>query len=243
MAQTAIVTGCAGGIGQAICAAFVRRGYQVVGIDCRKCDLDLVVTHVVDLADPEQIKRFCASFDTLDALVNVAAVQTCRPFWELTTDEWDRGYNVNVRAPWLLCKHLKAALQRAGGAVVNIASVHATATSAGISGYASTKAALVGLTRNLALEFAPFGVRVNSVSPGAIDTPMLREGLGRAAVGGLAQDDVWKQFEAKHPLGSVGQPGDIAEQCLFLCDRATNRFTTGSNIVIDGGVLCRLCTE
>ena len=169
---TAIVTGCAGGIGRVVCSTFEQAGFDVTGVDVAECSIPNVETVQLDLANPAAIGAFCASYDKpLDALVNVAAVQVCKPFWELDVSEWDTSYNVNVRAVWLMCKHLKEKLH--GGAVVNIASVHSVATSDCISAYASSKAALAGLTRNLAIEFAPFHTRVNSISPGAVDTPML----------------------------------------------------------------------
>lgn len=239
---TAVVTGCAGGIGRVVCSKFEQAGFDVTGVDVSECSIPNVHTVRLDLADPTAIGAFCASYDrSVDALVNVAAVQVCKPFWELDVSEWDTAYNVNVRAVWLLCKHLKNKLQ--GGAVVNIASVHSVATSDRISAYASSKAALAGLTRNLAIEFAPFGTRVNAISPGAVDTPMLRDGLRRAVNDTTTFDDVWHAFNANHPLGSVGAAEDIAEMCLFLCLHKSNRFVTGSNIVVDGGVLARLGTE
>ena len=243
----AIVTGCAGGIGRIVCSKFEQAGYNVIGLDVAECSIPNVQTFKLDLADTAAINAFCIRFGvqpnhtTVNALINVAAVQVCKPFWELSVSEWDTAYNVNVRAVWMLCRNLRDHLR--GGAVVNIASVHSVATSDRISAYASSKAALVGLTRNLAIEFAPFGTRVNAISPGAIDTPMLRDGLRRALTETNSFDEVWADFNARHPLGSVGAAEDIAEMCLFLCSSESNRFMTGSNIVVDGGVLARLGTE
>ena len=90
----------------------------------------------------------------------------------------------------------------------------------------------------MALDLAPFGIRVNVISPGAIDTPMLRDGLKRNADN---ENKVWNEFNQKHPLGKVGIPEDIGKMCLFLSEN--NNFITGSNFIIDGGVLSRLSTE
>lgn len=237
---TVIVTGCAGGIGRAVCELYQTKGYRTVGIDRVECEIDGVATHIVDLGDPDQVAKFCSTFQSVDAVINVAALQICKPFWELSTLEWDRTYNVNVRAIWLMCKHLRDALSQASGCVVNIASVHAQATSDKISAYGSSKAAVVGLTRNLAIEMAPFGIRVVSISPGAIDTPMLREGMQRGVTEEVSFEELWTKFNQKHMLGRVGRPDEVASMCYTVMQ---NAFLTGTNVVVDGGVLCRLSTE
>lgn len=245
-----IVTGCSGGIGKILCLRLLE-----MHPDCRVYGLDIAHAHGIvhdrfsfmplNLADPSAVESFCHQWleqhRALACLFNVAAMQVCKPLWELSCSEWEATFRVNLTAPWLLTRFLLPALG-AASSIVNIASVHATATSANISAYAASKSALIGLTRNMALELAPRGIRVNAVSPGAIDTPMLRDGLGRACGPDDDPDDVWCKFNAKHPMKRVGKPDEIADVCLFLSsDRAS--YITGANITVDGGVLARLCTE
>ena len=117
----------------------------------------------------------------VDGLVNNAAIQLYQPLVDTDSEAWDEVHRVNLRAPWLCVKALHRQLAAAGGAVVNIASVHATATSLSIGAYATMKGGLTAFTRAAALELAEHGVRVNSVLPGAIETPALRAGFARAA--------------------------------------------------------------
>ena len=115
--------------------------------------------------------------------------------------------------------------------IINIASIHATNTSENISAYASSKSAIVGLTRNMAIDLAKFGIRVNSISPGAVNTHMLRSHLSKEKL---------KTLENSHLLKKIGEPIQIAKTCLFI---NKNKFFNGNNIVIDGGVTCQLSSE
>jgi len=134
-------------------------------------------------------------------------------------------------------------LQRPGGAVVNVASVHAVATSANIAAYATSKGGMVAMTRAAALELAAEGIRVNAVLPGAVDTPMLRDGLGRACTDGSSVDDAMADLAGRTAMGRVGQPREIAEAILFLADPDRSSFMTGQTMVVDGGATARLSTE
>ena len=131
-------------------------------------------------------------------------------------------------------------LRERRGAVVNVASVHAIATSAGLAAYAASKGAVVALTRAAALELAPEGIRVNAVLPGAIDTQMLRDGLSR---GGPDIDAGMAALAERTPLGRIGRPQDVAEAVLFLADASRSSFITGQTLVVDGGATARLSTE
>jgi NAD(P)-dependent dehydrogenase (short-subunit alcohol dehydrogenase family) len=134
------------------------------------------------------------------------------------------------------------ALQVSRGAVVNVASVHAIATSVGAAPYAASKAAIVALTRAAALEWAP-EVRVNAVLPGAIDTPMLRQGVQRWAISSDAVEPAIVELGARIPLGRIGRPDEVAQAILFLADSDRSSFITGQTLVADGGALTRLSTE
>ena len=241
------VTGVNGGIGRATARAFADAGWCVVGVDRRKDDVpdcvDQFIHADVGEADaPHQIfERVATKHGRLDALVNNAACQICKPILETTADEFDRVMTCNVRSIFLSVQQAWPLLKASGGAVVNVSSVHAIATSGGIAAYAASKGALLALTRAMALEFGEAGVRANAVLPGAVDTPMLHAGLGRTA-----GDDVAKKIRGlgkKHVLGRVGQPKEIGQTILFLADNDRSSFMTGQALVVDGGATARLSTE
>jgi NAD(P)-dependent dehydrogenase (short-subunit alcohol dehydrogenase family) len=147
-------------------------------------------------------------------------------------EEFDRIMAVNLRAPFLVSAALYPALRASSGSIVNVSSVHAVATSAPVSVYAASKGGLASLTRALAVEWGP-EVRVNCVLPGAVDTPMLTEGLARAG------RDL-ESFGAAMPIGRVGRPGEIADAVVFA---AINHYLTGASLIVDGGATARLSTE
>lgn len=248
MKKVALVTGCGGGIGGAVCAAFLERGWSVVGVDVRKGETPGGVRFVeADLADAETPRRICADVmaqeKSLDALVNNAAVQACGPIVETTAADIDRVLAVNLRAPMLLMRHALAMLEKSGGSVVNVSSVHAVATSRDIAAYAASKGGLAAVTRAAALEFGERGVRVNCVLPGATDTPMLRAGLARSHAGSGGLSERLTVLSRRHVLGRVGRAEEIAKAIVFLADGEQSGFVTGESLVVDGGALARLSTE
>jgi NAD(P)-dependent dehydrogenase (short-subunit alcohol dehydrogenase family) len=250
MKPVVVITGAAGGIGSATAAAFAAAGWHVVGIDQQSPDEPPADTHqfiAADIADEAASQTIFEELATqvgrLDALVNNAAIQISKPLIETTPAEWDTLMAVNLRAAYLAIRHAYPLLRQSGGAIVNVSSVHAVATSANIAAYAASKGGLLALTRALAIELAPDQIRVNAVLPGAVDTPMLRDGLGR---GHLAASDVDTQMNllAQRTVnGRVGQPAEIAEAILFLADSRRSSFMTGQSLVIDGGATARLSTE
>lgn len=234
-ARVAVVTGAAGGIGAATAARFAAAGWQVVPIDREQ----------VDLASAEATEALFAQtarrFPVVDALVNNAALQLAKPVLEITAAEWDEVLAVNLRAPFLAVRALHPCLRAAGrAAVVNVCSVHAVATSPGLSAYVASKGALLALTRALALELAVDGIRVNAVLPGAVDTPMLRAGLGR---GGEDPAAAAERLATRTPVGRLGSPEEIAEAVYFLSDASLSGFVTGAALTADGGATARLSTE
>jgi NAD(P)-dependent dehydrogenase (short-subunit alcohol dehydrogenase family) len=231
----AVVTGAAGGIGSATCTLLEELGWQVAAVDRRP-----IVGHEnalqLDIADSSAVSDALSALPRVDALVNNAAVQLYKPIVETTASEWDTVHAINLRAAFLCLQAVHAQLVAAQGSVVNVSSVHASATSSSIAAYAATKGGLTAFTRAAAIELAPFGVRVNAVLPGAVDTPALREGFSR-------QTNAEQRLIAQTPLGRIGQPRDIAQAIAFLIDRDRSAFITGQNLVIDGGALARLSTE
>jgi NAD(P)-dependent dehydrogenase (short-subunit alcohol dehydrogenase family) len=243
--QTVLITGAAGGIGRATVRAFAAAGWQVAGTD-------LATEHVegtqwyfsTDLADAGAAERIAAAVrqqtGRLDALVNNAAVQVLQPAVQAKAADWDSTMAVNARAPLLLSTACFPLLATSRGSIVNVSSVHAVATAVQMATYAASKGALVALTRALAVEFAPAGVRVNAVLPGAIDTPMLRASVQRLRAGG---EDPVAAIAFRTPLRRIGRPEDIAEAVLFLADGTRSAFITGQTLIVDGGVMSQLGTE
>jgi NAD(P)-dependent dehydrogenase (short-subunit alcohol dehydrogenase family) len=238
--RTVIVTGAAGGIGQATVALFQRHGWFVIGID-RTEEAAPDRSIVCDLSKTDQIERAFASIEDrapVDALVNNAAVHFYADLSGTGVEEWDEVMAVNVRSAFLATRLAQPMMRNGGGSVVNVSSVHAVATTRGVAAYATSKGALVALTRNLALELAPAGIRVNAVLPGAIDTPMLA--AGRTSSEREATIDT---IASRMPLGRIGRPDEVADAILFLADGERSSFITGQTLVVDGGALARLGTE
>lgn len=254
--KVVVITGVAGGIGSATAGVFAERGWDVVGVDRRKHagsestgpGRHFIHADVSDADAPETIFRTVSEkFGRLDALVNNAACQICKPLVETTASEWDEIFACNVRSIHLSVQKAYPMLKSSGGAVVNVSSVHAVATSRNIAAYAASKGALLALTRAMALEFGPDGVRVNAVLPGAVDTPMLHAGLSRGHVatddGGANVAKLVRGLGQKHVMGRVGQPREIGQAIAFLADPTTASFVTGQALIVDGGATARLSTE
>ena len=180
----------------------------------------------------------------LHALVNNAALQVAKPLVETSVEEWDAVMASNLRSV-LVDVYMVYPLFNApgGGASVDVSSVHAVATSANIAAYAASKGGLLALTRAIAIEFAPFNIRCNAILPGAVDTPMLRAGLGRGHVGSGDITERLDNLARKTVNGRVGQPVEIARAIYFLADEGQSSFMTGQALIVDGGATARLSTE
>ncbi|HEY6627980.1 MAG TPA: SDR family oxidoreductase [Acidimicrobiia bacterium] len=231
MIERVVVTGAQGGIGSACVDGFRDLGAEVIGVDLVEGSPEDLL---LDLSDPDCGSQLLAHLAgrSVDVLVNNAAMGFSGEAVDTDAAEFDRLIAVNLRAPFLLSAALYPSLRQRSGAVVNVSSVHAVATSSRVSVYAASKGGLVSLTRALALEWAP-EVTVNCVLPGAVDTEMLTDGLFRAGA-------TVESFGERTPAKRVAQPSEIAQAVLFL---ATNRFTTGAALVVDGGASARLSTE
>lgn len=234
MTRVAVVTGAARGIGAAIVAALEADDWHVIAVDRQPIPRPDAIQ--LDLADPEAVSIAFEHLPRVDALVNNAAMQHFKPLLETTTEEWDAVLAVNLRAPFLCMRALAKQLGAARGAVVNVSSVHAAATSASIAAYAASKGGLNALTRAAAVEFAAQGVRVNAVMPGAVATMALSDGFAR-------RPDSEQSLIERTPLARVGQPGEIAQAVAFLVDGQRSGFMTGQCMVVDGGALALLATE
>jgi NAD(P)-dependent dehydrogenase (short-subunit alcohol dehydrogenase family) len=229
--RVALVTGAAGGIGGAVARAFAAEGASLVLVDRVAPEgFDGAAAIAVDLARPdaadEAVARTLDRFGRLDVLVNVAGIMIFRPIEEQSAADWHQLLAVNLVAPALLTGHALRLMPR-GGAIVNIASVHARRTSPQVASYAASKAALVSLTRTTAIEGAGRGIRCNAILPGAIDTPLLH-----------ASPTIRSGEERLDPA-DVGRPEDVAALAVFLASDAA-RFITGADMVADGGRMGRL---
>jgi NAD(P)-dependent dehydrogenase (short-subunit alcohol dehydrogenase family) len=241
MTKTAVITGSAGGIGQSLCLAFKDAGYKTIGLDLKHDQGASDVCIAVDLNNIclsseyrtgiiVKIKKQMTD-DTVHVLINNAAVQILKPSGQLTLDDWQHTLNVNLLAPFLLTQALLTELEKTKGSVINIASVHAVATKPEFVCYATSKAALVGLTKSMAVDLGP-KVRINAICPAAVATPMLLAGFeGRA-----------KELEVlsgMHPVGRIGRPEEIAQLACFLASSQAG-FITGATFYADGGICSRL---
>jgi len=251
MTGTVLITGAGGGIGRACVSHFAGLGWRVIGVDRAEFGTTFPGGGrfiQADISQPnaaEEIFRQARDFNpTLDVLINNAAVQVAKPLVETTVEEWDAVMASNLRSVFLFVKLAHPLMKAAGGgAIVNVSSVHAVQTSANIAAYAASKGGLLALTRALAIEFAPDNIRVNAVLPGAVDTPMLRAGLGRGHVG---HGDVQQRLDnlaRKTVNGRVGTPAEIARAIYFLADSEQSSFMTGQAMIVDGGATARLSTE
>jgi NAD(P)-dependent dehydrogenase (short-subunit alcohol dehydrogenase family) len=241
LSKLAVVTGAAGAIGSATAAQFARAGWRVIGVDVRRsADAPGIEWVEADLGEASEVEKVAAAVERTggaSCLVQCAAVQVTKPLLDTTDEEWDRVLQVNVRAPFQLAR--RVATHMSSGSIINVSSVHARATSPGMAAYVASKGALSALTRAMALELAPRGIRVNAVLPGAVESEMLRAGVERSGDAQAARD----RLVASTPLRRIGAPDDIASLILFLADDERSAFITGQEFVADGGVLARLASE
>ena len=246
-----LVTGAAGGIGFATLALFASKSWRVIGVDRLPFGEGFPADGLFIQADISRADEIAVIFekarqftDSLDALVNNAAMQIAKPLLETSAEEWDAVMASNLRSVFLGAKLAHPLLKaRGGGAVVNVSSVHAIQTSANIAAYAASKGGMLALTRAMAIEFAADNIRVNAILPGAVDTPMLRAGLGRGHAGHGDMRERLENLARKTVSGKVGRPEEIAQAIYFLADSEQSSFMTGQAMVVDGGATARLSTE
>jgi dihydroanticapsin dehydrogenase len=237
--RVAIVTGAAGGVGGAVTRQLVERGGSVVAVDVadavRGLESERVAAVQGDVSVADTADRAVATakerFGGLDVLVNNAAQIIYTGILDTSEDEWDRVMAVNVKSMFLHSKAaIPAILERGGGAIVNTASISGLIGMPGQAVYCASKGAVVQLTRQLAVEFGPQGIRVNAVAPGAIETPFLTNLVN-------STDDpagLTAHIAAEHPLNRIANPEEIARAILWLASDAAS-FTTGTILAADGG--------
>ena len=253
--RVVIVTGAARGIGHAVSARFASDGDHVLLVDVdprveETARLVVVVNGsasavVADVADPVDARAIVAlaleRFGCLDVLVNNAAVHGgSGPIAEIAEEAWDRVLAINLRSVFVMSKAALPALTEARGTIINMASIVGPVIGTPVSlPYGASKAGIVGFTRNLALQTAPVGVRVNCVCPGPVDTELTRSSF--AAIAGQRAEDAdvaMATFAEGIPLGRFGTPLEIAGVVRFLASEDAS-YLTGAAIVVDGGLSVR----
>ena len=248
---TVLITGAAGGIGRATVHHFASLGWRIIGVDRASFgdtfpkDGFFIQSDISIGGNLESIfNQAHAHTGYLNALINNAAVQVAKPIIQTSVEEWDAVMASNLRSVFLSAKLAFPLFKAAdGGAIVNVSSVHAVATSANIAAYAASKGGLLALTRAMAIEFAPDNIRVNAILPGAVDTPMLRAGLNRDHVQGSDIQTRLDNLARKTVNGRIGTPDEIACAIYFLADDTQSSFMTGQAMIVDGGATARLSTE
>lgn len=244
--KLALVTGASRGIGRAIALAFAAEGADVVvNYVSRPEQAEAVVEELgrggrraisikADIADREQVEAMVArvwqDFGPIDLLVNNAGIETIVPLIDLTDEQWERVTAVNLKGNWL-CAQVVARRMIAegrGGAIVNVGSIQAGLALPGRTHYAPTKRGVEGLTRNLAAELAPHGIRVNCIHPGVIETDMTQWVIGDPEILPVVLDKI--------PLHRQGQPDEVAPAAVFFASDEAS-YITGQCLYVDGGML------
>lgn len=247
--KVAVITGAGKGIGRACAELLVEEGAAVVIVDnnevAAKSVVDGIVSEggkalaiVADVSVPEAAQDIATqaidAFGRIHILVNNAGIQTYGTAIDTDIEAWDKTLNINLKGYFLVSKYcLPEIIKTGGGAVVNMASVQGIASQANVLAYTATKGAIIAMTRTMALDHAKDNVRVNAVSPGSVDTPMLR-----LAAETFVPDDpnsAVNDWGTLHPLGRVAKAKEVAQVVAFLASEHAS-FVTGANYVVDGGL-------
>ena len=245
--KVALITGAGRGIGRAIAHKMAHEGAMValaeidfesaqsaaeelLKQDCQALAIQTDITRETEVQ--AAVSRAIEHFGRVDILVNNA----CKNFYydasTMSEADWDNAMNVDVKGAWLCCKHVLPSMKAAkAGSIINIASVHARITAPGHFPYAAAKSALVGLTRNLALDYAPYNIRVNAICPGWVRTALVQGWFDQQIDPKTAEDRVLS-FQ---PLRRIGTPEEIANFVAFVASDEAS-FITGAELVIDGGM-------
>jgi NAD(P)-dependent dehydrogenase (short-subunit alcohol dehydrogenase family) len=244
--KTAAITGAADGIGHAIAEAMAKEGANVFLSDIaddqgeafakslRDAGLQATYVHCDVSKDADIAGLVTAAVGAtgrLDIMVNNAAIAIGGfPVHEMTEEQWHRLIDVNLTSVFRGCKHaLPHMILQKSGAIINMASAQGHIGLDGWTAYAGAKGAVMAMTRQMAVEFGPYNIRVNSISPGTVNTPMNEKLVGQFG------DTLMRAWVKMHPLGRIGHPHEIAEAAVYLASDAAG-FTTGQDLRVDGGL-------
>jgi 3-oxoacyl-[acyl-carrier protein] reductase len=246
--KTAIITGAGSGMGKAAAKLFAAQGANVVLADLNKDAADQTAKEIdqtgqvlviqTDVGDDESVQNLVNetfnAFEDMDVLINCAGVpQFFTPIEEMSISEWDKIMSVNTKSIFLTTRHLVPYMKKKGkGSIINIASIAGIRARPGLNAYCASKGAAIMLTKALALELAPFKIRVNAINPGPAETPMLGKFLPGDAQ--QVEEDKKKIFIDSVPLGTLIQPEDIAQAALYLASDLSKAIT-GEIMNVDGG--------
>ena len=241
--KSVIITGSSGGIGSSLCYHFKKSGWYVIATSRNKSNDSLYFDEFIELDLNELVKSSQVLSDFYDevqsitkknplvSIINNAALQIIGSTDNLSPSDMAISLNVNTIAPFLLAKSFKKELSQNKGTILNIGTVHAQATKAGFVAYTTSKSALHGLTRALAIDLAP-DIRVNTLAPGATLTPMLESGFKN-------KTEERNKLDMLQPLKRISTTSEVAKAALFLCSDDSS-FITGSTLYADGGILSKL---
>ncbi|QGA69633.1 SDR family oxidoreductase [Sulfolobus sp. E11-6] len=236
--RVAVVTGGSQGIGKGIIKILQREGVNVVDFDIRNPDYE-VDYFKVNVAKKEEvikgIEYVVSKYGRIDAVVNNAGIERYGTIDETSEEDWDNIMNVNVKGAFLMAKYSIPHMRKQGkGVIINIASIQSFAVQKRVAAYATSKHALLGLTRSIAIDYAP-QIRCIAICPGSIRTPLL-EWAAEEEVGKEYIEDKIKEWGQIYPMGRVGIPEDIGYLTAFLLSDLSS-FINGTCITIDGGLL------
>jgi 2-keto-3-deoxy-L-fuconate dehydrogenase len=237
--KTAFLTAAAAGIGRATALAYAREGAQVIatdvdvaGLDALKKEQPQIETARLDVLDPAQCEAIGTRWPQVDILLNVAGYVHHGTILECSPEDWARSFDLNVHSMSRTIRSvLPRMIERGGGSIINVSSIASSIK--GIPNrcvYATTKAAVIGLTKSIAVDFVAKGIRCNAICPGTVDSPSL---AGRmAALGDL--EAARRAFVARQPMQRLGKPEEVAALAVYL-GSDESAFTTGGTHIIDGG--------
>ncbi|MFK8077806.1 MAG: SDR family oxidoreductase [Granulosicoccus sp.] len=236
--KLALVTAAAQGIGEATSRAFAAEGATVIATDINAQALDKfdgvkgIQPVVLDVTDQAAISALVSSHDPFDILFNCAGFVHHGSVLDCTNEEWDMAFDLNVKSMFSMSKAvLPGMLERQSGSIINISSIAAHKGLVNRFAYGATKAAVVGLTRSIAMDYVANGIRCNAIAPGTVQSPSLESRIA-------AFDDpvaARKQFIARQPMGRIGTAEEIAHMAVYLASDESI-FTTGTVMKIDGGM-------
>lgn len=248
--RVALLTGAASGIGEATARLFAERGYSVAALDIQESGQQVCTEisqtrdncrfYLCDITDEGQVQTTIAKvredFGRIDALLNIAGIVLVKPLTDTSWAEFQRVMEVNLGGTFLLCKHVLPIMRaQQSGSIVNMASVSGHVGQTEHALYGASKGAILSFTRALAWEVASDHIRVNSLSPGSVDTPMLRTDVaGEATRTGRPFAELKRERENEQAFRRWADPREIAEAVYFLASEAAS-FVTGSDLLVDGG--------